>query len=44
MIYGYTRISTYQQNTENQKFEIQTFAKNNRITIDKWVLFEYKFY
>ena len=37
MIYGYTRVSTDQQNTENQKHEIQTFAKNNKITINKWV-------
>ena len=26
MIYGYTRVSTELQNTENQKHEIQTFA------------------
>lgn len=37
MIYGYTRVSTELQNTENQKHEIQTFAENNKITINKWV-------
>ena len=37
MIYGYTRISTDQQNTENQKHEIQTFVKSQKIKIDKWV-------
>lgn len=37
MIYGYTRVSTELQNTENQKHEIQTFAEVNKITINKWV-------
>lgn len=37
MIYGYTRVSTDQQNTENQKHEIQTFAKSQKIKVDKWV-------
>ncbi len=37
MIYGYTRVSTEFQNTENQKHEIQTFAENNKITINKGV-------
>ena len=37
MIYGYTRVSTELQNTENQKHEIQTFAEANKITINKWV-------
>ena len=37
MIYGYTRVSTDQQNTENQKHEIQTFVKSQKIKIDKWV-------
>ena len=37
MIYGYTRVSTELQNTANQKHEIQTFAENNKITINKWV-------
>ena len=37
MIYGYTRVSTELQNTENQKHAIQTFAENNKINIDRWV-------
>lgn len=37
MIYGYTRVSTDQQNTENQKHEILTFAEEQKIKIDKWV-------
>ncbi len=37
MIYGYTRISTNQQNTENQKHEIESFTKKNKITINKWI-------
>lgn len=37
MNYGYIRVSTDKQDTENQKFEIQNFAKINNITIDKWV-------
>lgn len=37
MIYGYTRVSTELQNIENQKHEIQTFAKSQKIKIDKWV-------
>ena len=37
MIYGYTRVSTELQNTENQKHEILTFANAQKIKIDKWV-------
>ena len=37
MIYGYIRTSTDKQNNENQHFEIEQFAKNNNITIDKWI-------
>ena len=37
MIYGYTRVSTEIQNTENQKHEILTFAKAQKISIDRWV-------
>lgn len=37
MIYGYTRVSTELQNTENQKHEILTFAKLQKIKVDKWV-------
>ena len=37
MIYGYIRVSTDAQNVENQHHEIDNFAKNNLIEIDKWV-------
>jgi len=37
MIYGYIRVSTDRQSTENQRFEIQNFAKNNNIVIDEWI-------
>ena len=37
MIYGYIRTSTDKQNNENQHFEIEQYAKNNNIVIDKWI-------
>jgi len=37
MIYGYIRVSTDKQNTENQKFEIQNFANQNNIAIGEWI-------
>ena len=37
MIYGYIRTSTDKQNNENQHYEIEEFAKNNNIKIDKWI-------
>ncbi len=37
MIYGYIRVSTDKQTTENQKFEIEEFTKKNNISIDYWV-------
>ena len=37
MIYGYIRVSTDKQTTENQKFEILEFAKANSFVIDKWI-------
>ena len=37
MIYGYIRCSTDHQNTLNQKFEIEQFAKHNTLFIDYWV-------
>ncbi len=36
MIYGYIRISTNKQTTENQRFEIKKFAKKNGIIINQW--------
>ena len=37
MIYGYIRVSTDRQTTENQRFEIQNFARQNNITIGEWI-------
>ena len=37
MIYGYIRVSTDKQTTENQRFEIENYCKRNAIKIDKWV-------
>jgi len=37
MIYGYIRVSTDRQTTENQRFEILKFADEKRLHIDQWV-------
>lgn len=37
MIYGYIRVSTAHQNLENQQLEIEKFARQNGIHIDKWI-------
>ncbi|MCP4050434.1 MAG: master DNA invertase Mpi family serine-type recombinase [bacterium] len=37
MIYGYIRVSTDKQNTENQRFEILKYADTKKLTIDKWI-------
>ncbi|WP_455640182.1 master DNA invertase Mpi family serine-type recombinase [Parabacteroides sp.] len=37
MIYGYVRVSTDKQSTENQRFEIEKFAKAKSLRIDRWV-------
>ncbi|MDO4162542.1 MAG: master DNA invertase Mpi family serine-type recombinase [Pseudomonadota bacterium] len=37
MIYGYIRVSTNKQTTENQKYEIQKFCRKENIKIDRWV-------
>lgn len=37
MIYGYIRVSTDKQDTENQKFEISGFAARQGFGIDGWV-------
>lgn len=37
MIYGYIRVSTDKQNTENQCFEINKYAECEGINIDCWV-------
>lgn len=37
MIYGYIRVSTDRQTTENQRFEILKFCDEKRLQIDQWV-------
>ena len=37
MIYGYLRVSTERQTTENQRFEIKNYCTDNEMKIDKWV-------
>ncbi|MDR1361276.1 MAG: master DNA invertase Mpi family serine-type recombinase [Rickettsiales bacterium] len=37
MTYGYIRVSTDHQTTENQKFEIQQFAIAENVIIDSWI-------
>lgn len=37
MRYGYIRVSTDRQTTENQRFEIQKFCQRNDIVIDCWI-------
>lgn len=37
MIYGYIRVSTDRQDTENQKYEISGFAARQGFSIDGWV-------
>lgn len=36
MIYGYIRVSTDMQTTENQRFEIENFVTNQNLSIDQW--------
>lgn len=37
MVYGYIRVSTAHQNSENQQLEIEKFAAQNNIHVDKWI-------
>jgi adenine-specific DNA-methyltransferase len=37
MIYAYIRVSTDKQTTENQRFEIENFAKRKEIKVSRWV-------
>src|SRR5215510_15593247 len=37
MIYGYIRVSTDKQTTENQRFEILKFANEKKLHIDRWI-------
>ncbi len=37
MVYGYIRVSTDKQTTENQKFEIKRFCEKQDLVIDCWI-------
>lgn len=37
MVYAYLRVSTEKQFLENQKYEIEQWAKNKKIAIDKFI-------
>jgi hypothetical protein len=37
MIYGYIRVSTDKQTTENQRFEVLKFAHEKSLRIDRWI-------
>jgi DNA invertase Pin-like site-specific DNA recombinase len=37
MIYGYIRVSTDKQTTDNQRFEILKFASEKKLPVDKWI-------
>ncbi|MBE6459926.1 MAG: master DNA invertase Mpi family serine-type recombinase [Alphaproteobacteria bacterium] len=37
MVYGYIRVSTDHQTTENQRFEIMKFCEKQDIVIDCWI-------
>ncbi|SRR5258706_34700 len=37
MKYGYIRVSTDKQTTENQRFEIGNYCKERQIEIDEWI-------
>jgi hypothetical protein len=37
MIYGYIRVSTDKQTTDNQRFEILKYADEKKLAIDEWI-------
>lgn len=37
MVYGYIRVSTDKQNTENQRFEILKFADYRKFKVNNWI-------
>jgi DNA invertase Pin-like site-specific DNA recombinase len=37
MIYGYIRVSTDRQTTDNQRFEILKFADEKKLRVDRWI-------
>ena len=36
-VYGYIRVSTDKQTTENQRFEIERYLENKNLAIDVWI-------
>jgi len=38
MIYGYIRVSTDKQTTDNQRFEIKEYARQNELKVDRWIM------
>lgn len=37
MVYGYIRVSSDKQTVENQRFEINNFCEQNKLTINGWI-------
>jgi DNA invertase Pin-like site-specific DNA recombinase len=37
MIYGYIRVSTDEQTTENQRFEILKYTDEKHLSVDRWI-------
>ena len=37
MMYGYIRVSTDKQTTDNQRFEILKFADEKKLRVDQWI-------
>jgi len=37
MIYGYIRVSTDKQTTENQRYELLKYASEKKLHIDRWI-------
>jgi len=37
MIYGYIRVSSDKQTTENQRFEIENFSKLKNLPVNEWI-------
>ena len=37
MIYGYIRVSTDKQTTDNQRFEIEKFCADKKYAVESWI-------
>jgi len=37
MTYGYIRVSTDRQSTDNQRFEIERFCSKNNLQVERWI-------